>query len=152
MFKRVRNILLQRGFETAVGVGAEAAAQATTKTFVQVFEIALPATVYVRASQVDVSVVYVPGTKVELSANLRASFGWDFVTEQDANGIYIVAKRKPIVGTVSTAKFTITMPPNVNFVCHLTPGALSFKNIDGKVSIPAVVELPVNGSRESYPR
>ena len=138
MLKRVRNILLQRGLETAINVTAEATAQATTRSFLQVFEVGLPVTIYVRATQADVTVCHQPGTKVELSANLRASFGWDLVADQDEIGVYIVAKRKPIVGTMSTAAFTLTVPPEANLVFHLTPGTIRFQNIAGKLSIPAI--------------
>ncbi len=135
MFRRVRNALLRRGVETALQVGAETAAVATTKNFVQYFEVKLPATVYVRASQSEVTVIHRPGTRVELSANLRASFGWELVAEQDDAGIYIVAKRKPVVGKLSSANFTLTVPPEVNLVFNLTPGSVRFASINGKFNV-----------------
>src|SRR5436305_1941014 len=62
---------------------SDAAAIATTKSFVQMFEVRLPTTIYVRATQSEVTVIHRAGNKVELSANLRASFGWELVAEQD---------------------------------------------------------------------
>ncbi len=135
MFKRLINAALRRGVETAVQVTAESAAVATTKTFVQVFEVKLPTTVYVRASMSEVTLRYRPGTRVELSANLRASFGWELAAEQDDAGVYIVAKRKLLVGGLSSANFTLTVPPEANLVFHLTPGAVKIANVDGKLSL-----------------
>jgi hypothetical protein len=136
MFRKIMGTVLKRGMESAVVVTAETAASATTKSFVQYFEIALPSTVYVRASQCEVTVHHRAGTRVELAANLRASFGWELVAEQDEAGIYIVAKRKPIVGRMSTARFTLTVPPEVNLVFDLTPGAVKLASINGKITLP----------------
>jgi hypothetical protein len=135
MFKRLMNAALRRGVKTAMQVTAETAAVATTRTFIQVFEVKLPTTVYVRASMSEVTLRYRPGTRVELSANLRASFGWELAAEQDDSGVYIVAKRKPLVGSLSSANFTLTVPPEANLVFHLTPGAVKIANVDGKLSL-----------------
>ena len=114
MFRRVLNAALRRGVQTAVLVTADTAASATTRTFIQSFEVSLPTTVYVRASMSEVTLRYKPGNRVEVSANLRASFGWELVAEQDDAGIYIVAKRKPLVGQLSSANFDLSVPPGVS--------------------------------------
>src|SRR5258708_37206878 len=103
--RRLVNAALRRGLETAVVATAETAVGATTKSFTQNFEITLPTTVYVRASMADVIVYYGPDNRVEIEASLRASFGWELVAEQDEAGVYIVAKRKLLVGTLSSAQF-----------------------------------------------
>jgi hypothetical protein len=136
MIRRMINFALQRGFETAVQATAETAATAATKSFLQVFAVTLPTTIYVRASQTDVTVRYAPGNRVELSANLRASFGWELAAEQDSAGVYIVAKRKPFVGAISSGRFSLTVPPGANVVFHLTHGTIRIENIDGKLTIP----------------
>ncbi len=140
MIRRVAQMMLRRGLETAVLATAETAATATTKSFIQVFTVTLPTTVYVRASQSDVTVRHEPGNRVELSANLRASFGWELAAEQDSAGVYIVARRKPVVGTISSARFTLIVPPEANLVFHLTPGTVRIDNIDGKLVIPGTLE------------
>jgi hypothetical protein len=142
MIRRVINIALKRGFETAVQATAETAATAASKSFEQWFTVTLPATVYVRASQCNLTIRYRSGDRVELAANLRASFGWELAADQDSAGVYIVAKRKPVVGKMSTARFTLTVPPGVNLVLHLTPGSVRLENIDGKLAIPGSIEQP----------
>jgi hypothetical protein len=137
MFRRILNTALRRGVESAVAVTTESAASATSKAFSQRFEVILPITVFVRASQCNVIVRHAVGNIVELSANLRASFGWEFVAEQDDAGIYVVAKRKPIVGNLSSASFTLIVPPEANLVFHLTPGSVKLVNINGKITIPS---------------
>jgi hypothetical protein len=135
MFRRLLNAALRHGMETAVQATAETAAVATTRTFTQIFEVTLPTTVYVRASMSEVTLRYRSGTRVELSANLRASFGWELAAEQDEYGVYIVAKRKLVMGSLSSADFTLTVPPEANLVFNLTPGAVKIANVDGKLSI-----------------
>jgi hypothetical protein len=137
MFKRIRNVLLRRSLESAVQATAEAAATVTAKTFRQVFNVQAPITVYVRASYSDVTLRKRPGNQVELLANLQASFGWEFVAEQDEAGVYIVARRKPVVGALSQASFTLFVPPEANLVFHLTPGSVHLYDIEGKISLPA---------------
>jgi hypothetical protein len=150
MFRQFLRTALRRSMESAVAATAETAATATSKSFVQYFQIALPATVYVRASECEVIVKHQPGTRVELTANLRASFGWELVAEQDDAGIYIVAKRKMIVGKLSTARFMLVVPPEVNLVFDLTPGAVRLANINGKLTLPGntmtmdIVPVPTN--------
>ncbi len=135
MIRRVLNFAVKRGLETAIQATADTAATATMKAFEQWFTVSLPTTVYVRASQCIVTVRYQPGNRVELSANLRASFGWELAADQDSAGVYIVAKRRPVVGKISTARFTLTVPPEANLVLHLTPGSVRLENIDGKLTI-----------------
>ncbi len=137
MFRQVRNALVRRGLETAVQATTDAAATATAKAFRQVFTVNFPTTVYVRASHSYVTVRKQAGNQVVVDANLQASFGWEFVTEQDAAGVYIVARRKPVVGALSAARFTLTVPPEANLVLHLTPGSVHFADVDGKFSLPA---------------
>ena len=149
MFRRVMSTMLKRSVESAVQATAQTAAAATSKTFVQRFEVTLPTTIYVRASQSQVTVRRQRGTLVELSASLRASFGWELAAEQDEAGVYIVAKRKALMGTLSSANFTLTVPPEANLVFHLTPGSVRIFDIDGKLTIPGapleLEALPANG-------
>lgn len=136
LLRRMRNALLRRGVETALATALEATTNATAKSFRQVFRAAPPTTIYVRASHSDVTIIRQPGQQVELQASLRAAFGWDFIAEQDEAGVYIVARRKPIVGALSRASFTLIVPEYANLAFHLTPGSVKFANIDGKFAIP----------------
>src|SRR6476660_6716865 len=116
MIRRILNNLLRQGVESAVQVTAENATAATTKSYFRIFQVTLPTTVYVRASQIQITVRRKAGTQVQFSGSLRASFGWAFAAYQDAAGVYIVAKRKPLVGSLSSASFTLIVPPEANLV------------------------------------
>jgi len=133
MLKQVRNAFLRR----AVQATTDAAVDATSKAFRQTFTVTFPVTVYVRASHSHVTIRKLPGTQVVLDASIRASFGWEFVTDQDSDGVYIVARRKPVLGALSAARFTLSIPSEANLVLHLTPGSVQFVDVDGKLSLPA---------------
>lgn len=139
MLRTLRNVLIRRGLRTAMQIGADAAATATTKSFIQLFNVRLPVTVFVRGSSIDVQIYYVAGTRVELEASFRASFGWEFVTDQDDAGVYIVARRKPVVGAIASASFSLKVPPEANLALHVTPGSVKIFGVDGKLTIPALI-------------
>src|SRR5689334_14414230 len=116
VFRRIINLAVKRSAESLVAATTETATNAATKSYDQVFDVVLPVTIFVRASHSSVTVQMKPGNQVRVTANLQAFFGWELVAEQDDAGIYIVAKRKPIMGSLSRAKFTLIVPPEANLV------------------------------------
>ncbi len=131
--RRLRGALLRRSLESALSVGAAA----TAKSFRQVFTVQPPITVYVRASHAEVTIVRGAPHNVSLEADLHASFGWEFATDQDEAGVYIVARRKPIVGALSWAKFSLTVPLGAHLALNLTPGSVHLAQVNGKLILPA---------------
>lgn len=123
--------------DTALGAVAEAVPVTSPRSLTQVFNVTSPITVYVRASHCRVTVRRASAAKVTLEANLYRSFGVELTAEQDSAGVYIVAKRRPVVGTVSRADFTITVPPDCHLAFHLTPGDVVFEDLDGIMELPA---------------
>lgn len=150
MYRRFLGFLLRRGLRTALDTTAAAASQATSESFRQIFNVQLPCTVYVRAAHCAVDVRRQPPVRerererVELNATLRAAFGWEFSTDQDEAGVYIVAKRKPVVGALANARFSLIVPTGAHLVLHLTPGSVHLIDFDGKITLEgAPVDEPV---------
>ncbi|MEW6578223.1 MAG: hypothetical protein AB1435_03405 [Chloroflexota bacterium] len=123
--------------ESAVGAAVEAVPKGGQRSFTQVFSVSRPVTVYVRGSHCAVSVRQHDAPRVELEANLARSFGVELTAEQDEAGIYIVARRKPVVGTVARMELTLAVPPDTHLAFHLTPGEVSFLNLNGLAQFPA---------------
>lgn len=132
---RVRGALVRRGLQTALNAGAQAAVAATSQEFRQAFNVQLPVTAYVRASHCTVTIQRVAGQQITLTAQLGAAFGWEMVTDQDEAGVYIVAKRKPVFGALSWARFTLSVPTGVHLALHLTPGNIELIGIDGQIRL-----------------
>jgi hypothetical protein len=123
--------------DSALGAAAEAVPRTSQRSQVQIFNVTLPVTVYVRASHCRVFVRCERSSKVVLEANLYRAFGVELAAEQDAAGVYIVARRKPVIGTISRTDLTLTVPPESYLAFHLTPGEIVFQNIDGMIKLPA---------------
>mgnify|MGYP006883605380 FL=1 len=145
------NALMRHGgrsvVESAVGAAVEAVPRGGQRSFTQVFAVSRPVTVYVRGSHCAVSVRQHDAPRVELEANLARSFGVELTAEQDEAGIYIVARRKPVVGTVARTELALTVPPDAHLAFHLTPGDVSFLDLDGLAQFPAgQVFVPPDGS------
>ena len=123
--------------ESAVSAAVEAVPKSGQRSFIQVFAVSRPLTVYVRGSHCAVSVRRHDAPRVELEASLARSFGAELTAEQDEAGIYIVARRKPVVGAAARLELALTVPPDAHLALHLTPGDVSFLDVDGLAEFPA---------------
>ena len=54
-------------------------------------------------------------------------------------GVYIVARQKPVVGKLSRAEFSITVPEETHLVFRLTPGDVVLNDLNGMLELPASV-------------
>jgi hypothetical protein len=137
--RAVMGIALRRGGQQAINTALESAVDAVPnsvqRSHTQIFNVKPPVTVYVRASHCRVFVRCAAAPKVVLEANLYRAFGVELATEQDDAGVYVVARRKPVVGTVSRTEFTITVPPESHLAFHLTPGDVIFENVEGTLQL-----------------
>ena len=138
MKRVVSSWLMIRGTRIALNTAGEVAPKVVNESYRQVFDVKPPITVFIHAASSRVTIRRQAGTRVELEANLRASFGWQIVAEQDDAGVYIVAKRKPVVGALSSAQFTLTVPPDARLLVDLASGALLLEDLNGKLDIPPI--------------
>jgi hypothetical protein len=105
---------------------------------VAAYEVDGPITVYVRASHCRVTVQRIMEPRVQVECDLRQAFGWDWVTDRDDAGVYVVLKRKPLMGALSDADLTLLVPPDAYLVFNLTPGSVQLADFDGRVSVAPV--------------
>ena len=70
------------------------------------------------------------------TVKLGAAFAWTLAQEQDEAGVYLVARRKAIIGHISRADFHITLPPGAHISLKLRHCRLC---LDG---FPRALELP----------
>lgn len=126
------------GGPTAVSAVTEAVPRVSQRMETQMFMVNPPVTVYVRGSHCRVSVQRHAAPKVIVRAAMQAAFGLELVGEQDEAGVYIVARRKPVMGQLSRADFSITVPGDTALVFHLTPGDVVIEDVDGMLELPPV--------------
>jgi hypothetical protein len=95
-----------------------------------------PITLYLRAENADVRVMRWAQPKVEVTATLQASFGWRLATDQDEAGVYVVAKRKAVLGRMSSALFNVVVPEDTYLVLKLLDGRVILEHITGTLQVP----------------
>jgi len=128
--------------DSALGAAAGAVPKTSQRSVTQVFNVTPPVTVYVRASHCRVTVRCASAPKVILDANLHRAFGIELAAEQDDAGVYIVAKRKAVVGKITRADITLTVPDGSHLAFHLTPGDVVLEAVDGMINLPVADLFP----------
>lgn len=99
------------------------------------YEVQGPVTVYVRASHCQVIVQRTLERQVQVEGDLRQAFGWDWVVDHDDAGVYVVLKRKPVVGALSTASLKLAVPTDAYLVFNLTPGNVLLADFEGRLAV-----------------
>ena len=97
-------------------------------------------TVYLHTAHAEVRVTRWDEPQVEITAHLQAPFAWRIETDQDDAGVYFVAHRRPVVGTLAGAVFHIHAPRQAYLALKLEEGRLSLDGVTGTYHVP-----PMNG-------
>lgn len=105
-----------------------------TRTFQ--FKVVPPVTFYLMADNATVQISRWHRPQIEVTTTLQNAFGWRLATDQDEAGVYIAAKRLPVVGGLSSASFEVLLPYNTYLVTRLSEGALFLDNVNGTLHIP----------------
>jgi hypothetical protein len=95
-----------------------------------------PITFYLRAEHAEVRIMRWTLAKVEVTAALQAAFGWRVAADQDEAGVYVAAKRKPVLGNLSTALFSVVLPHDAHLILSLNESRLVLENINATLQIP----------------
>jgi len=119
---------------------ARALPDLTRRRQVAAYEVHGPTTVYVRASASRVTVRRSLEPRVQIECDLRQAFGWEWAVERDDAGIYVVLKRRPVVGKLSTADLHLLVPADAYLVFHLTPGSVQLADFDGRLAVEPLGE------------
>jgi hypothetical protein len=100
------------------------------------FNVSGAVTFYLQAESAEVRVTRWNEPKIEVLAQVQAAFGWRMETDQDEAGVYVVARRRLVVGTLSSALFSVLVPQDTYLILKLTDGRVTLNHIDGTVQIP----------------
>jgi hypothetical protein len=100
------------------------------------FAVSGPVTFYLRADHTDVHLLRWVQPRIEVTTRLQGAFGWRVAAEQDEAGVYMAARRRSVVGGLSTARFEVRVPRDTYLIFKLHAGSLSLDGIDGTLHIP----------------
>ncbi|GAB4525039.1 MAG: hypothetical protein OHK0046_40390 [Anaerolineae bacterium] len=105
-------------------------------TRVYTFAAAKDSTFYVQAENTVLEIRRWHKPMIEVKVTLQAPFGWRVVTDFDDAGVYLVAKRRAVVGGLSSAKMAVYLPHDTYLILKLMEGTLMLDNINGTLEIP----------------
>lgn len=106
-----------------------------------------PITFYLHVEHADILIQRWESPIIDMKVKLQAGFGWRVATDQDEAGVYVVAKRKPFIGSMGRAKLTVTLPQNMYLTLKLEHCQLSLDNLNTTINIPPLSDeaLSLNG-------
>jgi hypothetical protein len=100
------------------------------------WDITPPITFYLHVEYADVILKRHDKPMISAKVELQAGFGWQVTTDQDDAGAYIVAKRKPLIGTMGHGKFDIILPHNIHVTLKLEHCQLTLDDLNTTLDIP----------------
>jgi hypothetical protein len=115
---------------------ASTVADFTRQSQTYTFPVGSAISVYLRAEQAEIRLVRWDLPKVDVFVQLQVAFGWRVATDQDADGVYVVAKRKMLLGRASRAKFTLTVPHDAYLILNLHQSSLLITDVNGTLHLP----------------
>ena len=83
------------------------------------WEVATRTTFFLQAEYADIRLATHGRHQILAKIELQAGFGWQLVTDKDDAGVYIVARRKPLIGSIGRSKFDIALPDDVHISLKL---------------------------------
>lgn len=99
-----------------------------------------PVTFYLQTEAASLTIIRWHEPRIELHTRLQASFGWRVATDQDEAGVYVVAKRRAVVGTLSgglaAATFVIRVPVDTYLILKLDDCELIQTHLSGTLHLP----------------
>ncbi|MFN8530988.1 MAG: hypothetical protein U0670_20480 [Anaerolineae bacterium] len=105
-------------------------------------------TVYLHTMQSEVFFARHDQPQVEVIVKLGAPFAWRIATDQDEAGVYVVARRKPVVGhlagALASAVFLLTVPLESHLILKLENVRLSLQDLTGDFEFaPLSAQIPL---------
>lgn len=100
------------------------------------WDVTLPLTFFLDVEYADVMLKRHDTPQIMAQVELQAGFGWQVVTDQDDAGVYIIAKRKPLIGTMGRGKFIITLPHTIHTTLKLEHCQLTLDDLTTTIDLP----------------
>lgn len=93
-------------------------------------------TFFLQAEHADIRLATHEQGTIFAKIELRAGFGWQLVTDHDEAGVYIIARRKALIGNVARARFDITLPADLHVSLKLEHCQVSLVNVNAALDLP----------------
>lgn len=115
---------------------ANSVRELSTSTQTYRFGVTAATTFYLQAEGVAVEITRWAQPMIEVTMRLQAAFGWRVASDQDEAGVYVVARRRTLVGGLSGGSFEVFVPYNTYLILKLTDGRVQLENVNGTLNLP----------------
>jgi hypothetical protein len=106
------------------------------ETKIYQWEITPPITFFLDVEYADVTLTRHELPMISAKIELQAGFGWQVATDQDDAGVYIIAKRKPLIGTMGRGNFYIALPHDIHVTLKLEHCQLTLDDLNTTLDFP----------------
>ena len=100
------------------------------------WNVAAGTTFYLEAEYADIHLVSHDRPEVLAKVELQAGFGWQLATDQDEAGVYMIARRKALIGSIGRAKFDIKLPEQVHISLKLENCQVCLADFNTTLDLP----------------
>ncbi|MDX2075688.1 MAG: hypothetical protein SFZ02_04615 [bacterium] len=105
-----------------------------TKTYY--FAIQPHMTFYLHIADAEVELIRWERPMIEMTVRLDGVFGWKVAVDQDEAGVYVAARRRPIVGEISYGRFEVRCPRETYNIFRLEGCKLTLNDVTGEFHLP----------------
>jgi len=99
------------------------------------FTVQPPVTFYLHAEYAALTISRWDVPRIRVQCQLQAGFGWNMQTDQDEAGVYVVARRRPVVGSAGSATFQIDLPRDTHIVLRMAHCSVQWDDLNGEFHI-----------------
>ncbi|MCY3779142.1 MAG: hypothetical protein OXG78_02430 [Chloroflexi bacterium] len=96
----------------------------------------LPSTFFLQAEHCDINLSWHEDPLVSAELEFHAGFGWQWTTDQDEAGVYVVARRKPLIGSVGRGRLAFALPHGLHISLKLENCRLCCDGLHTSLELP----------------
>ncbi len=105
-----------------------------TKTYY--FAIQPHMTFYLHIADAEVELIRWERPMIEMTVRLDGVFGWKVAVDQDEAGVYVAARRRPVVGEIAYGRFEVRCPRETYNIFRLEGCKLTLNDVTGEFHLP----------------
>ncbi len=102
------------------------------------WKVAAGTTFFLQAEYADIRLEAHERPEILAKVELQAGFGWQLATDQDEAGVYMIARRKALIGSISRAKFDIKLPEQTHISLKMKNCQVCLAELDRALDLPPV--------------
>ena len=109
-----------------------------TKTYY--FAIQPNMTFYLHIAGAEVELIRWERPMIEMTVRLDGVFGWKIAVDQDEAGVYVAARRRPVIGEIAYGRFEIRCPRETYNIFRLEDCKLTLNDVTREFHLPSPKE------------